>query len=97
MTISVTKPKQIDSIELHKIKIKGKIYIDKCRDCYSDGTKSEWENMVPPKEIKFIQDETPCMRTGCQYNRMFAENRCVRYEDKCEECPMFIPYNTKEV
>ena len=96
MTISVRKPKHIDSIELHKIKINGKIYIDKCRDCYSDGTKSEWENIVPPKKINIIHSESPCVRTGCQYYCVVAENSCTKYEAKCKTCPMFIPYNTKE-
>lgn len=57
MTISVTKPKTIYSTEMHIKKIDGKNLVDKYRDEYSDGTKSKWQKIDPPKEINIMRED----------------------------------------
>ena len=51
------KTKRIERTDMHTIKKDGLMLIDKYRDVYTDGTKSKWQKVDPPKDRKSMIED----------------------------------------
>ena len=51
------KTKRIERTDIHTIKKDGVKLIDRYRDVYTDGTKSKWQKVDPPKDRKSMIED----------------------------------------